>query len=77
MRVRILVPMKGTIDGIDLTHFEVGQIYDVGTTLANYLLASGYARPVVDKTPEADDVTERSQAHERDKAADKGRRDKR
>jgi hypothetical protein len=74
MRVRILVPMKGTIDGIDLTHFEVGQIYDVGTTLANYLLASGYARPVADKTQEDDGVTERSHAHERDRAADQGRR---
>jgi len=74
MRVRILVPMKGTIDGIDLTHFEVGQIYDVGTTLANYLLASGYARPVADKTQEDDGVTERSHAHERDRAAEKGRR---
>jgi hypothetical protein len=77
MRVRILVPMKGTIDGIDLTHFEVDQIYDVGTTLANYLLASGYARPVVGKTQEDDDVTEHSQARERDKAAEKGPRRKR
>jgi hypothetical protein len=76
MRVRILVPMKGTVDGIDLTHFEVGRIYDVGTTLANYLLASGYVIPVADTTPE-DDASERSRARERDKAAEKGPRRKR
>ena len=76
MRVRILVPMKGTVDGIDLTHFEVGRIYDVGTTLANYLLASGYVVPVADTTPE-DDASERSRARERDKAAEKGPRRKR
>jgi len=76
MRVRILVPMKGTVDGIDLMHFEVGRIYDVGTTLANYLLASGYVIPVADTTPE-DDASERSQARERDKAAEKGPRRKR
>ena len=76
MRVRILVPMKGTVDGIDLTHFQVGRIYDVGTTLANYLLASGYVIPVADTTPE-DDTSERSRARERDKAAEKGPRRKR
>jgi hypothetical protein len=76
MRVRILVPMKGTVDGIDLTHFQVGRIYDVGTTLANYLLASGYVVPVADTTQE-DDASERSQARERDKAAEKGPRGKR
>ena len=77
MRVRILVPMKGTVDGIDLTHFEVGRIYDVGTTLANYLLASGYVIPVAHDTPQQDEVSERSQARERDKAAEKGPRRKR
>jgi hypothetical protein len=65
------MPMKGTIDGIDLTHFEVGHVYDVGTTLANYLLASGYAKPIADETPKDDDVSERSHSHDRHKAADK------
>jgi hypothetical protein len=74
MRVRILVPMKRAIDGIDLSHFEVGQVYDVGTTLANYLLASGYTIPVAGGTPEEDDVSERSHTRDRDKAAEKGPR---
>jgi hypothetical protein len=67
MRVRIVVPMKRAIDGIDLKHFEVGQVYDVGTTVAN----SGYAIPIADDTPQDDDVSERAQARERDKAAEK------
>jgi hypothetical protein len=43
------------------------QVYDVRTTVANYLLASGYAIPIADDTPEDDDVSERAQARERDK----------
>jgi len=27
---------------IDLSHFEVNRVYDVGTSLANYLMASGF-----------------------------------
>ena len=56
MRLRILTAMKGKVDGTDLAHFEVGQVYDVGTSLANYLLASGYAEPLDEKMPDhADD----------------------
>ena len=51
MRVRITTRMDGSVDGIDLTHFEVGQIYDLGPVLANYLLASGYGVPVRDESP--------------------------
>jgi hypothetical protein len=51
MRIRITMPMKGEIDGIDLTRFQVGQVYDMGPSLANYLMASGYAMPVVDEKP--------------------------
>jgi len=43
--------MHGTIDGIDLEKFAVGNLYDVGTWLGNYLLASGYAVPVNDDKP--------------------------
>jgi hypothetical protein len=49
MRVRITRQIHETVDGIDLTAFEVGQVYDVGTTVANYLLAAGYAIPVVEE----------------------------
>jgi len=33
-----------------LTRFQIGQTYVVGTGLANYLLASGCAKPVADDT---------------------------
>jgi CheY-like chemotaxis protein len=36
----------GSVDGIDLTKFLEGLTYDVGTTLANYLLAQQWAEPV-------------------------------
>jgi hypothetical protein len=51
MRIRIVSVMKGDIDGIDLTKFEIGRVYDMGTSLANYLMASGYAMPVADERP--------------------------
>ncbi len=51
MRIRIISVMKGDIDGIDLTKFEIGHTYDMGTSLANYLMASGYAMPVADERP--------------------------
>ena len=39
-------PLEGTADGFDLRRFRVGQIYDVGTVLANLLLAEGWAIPI-------------------------------
>lgn len=51
MRVRIVSPMKGSIDGIDLSKFRIDFVYDMSTTLANYLMASGYAVPVIDDKP--------------------------
>jgi hypothetical protein len=80
MRVRIVSSMKGDIDGIDLTKFEIGRVYDMGTSLANYLMASGYAVPVADERPalvvpldEADRHTTSPLAE----AADKPRRQRR
>ena len=51
MRVLITKRVFGSIDGIQLSRFEVGQQYLVGTSLANYLLASGSAEPVADDSP--------------------------
>ena len=42
VRLRIIRPISGSIDGIDLNHFEVGSVYDVGTRLGSYLLAMGW-----------------------------------
>ena len=51
MRIRVLTPMKGFIDGLDLTQFRVGTVYDVSAALATYLMASCYAMPVTDEKP--------------------------
>jgi hypothetical protein len=51
MRLRITRPVSGSIDGIQLHHFEVGQIYEVGTSVGSYLLAIGAAEPVEDEGP--------------------------
>ena len=51
MRVRITQYLTGSIDGIQLRRFRLGEVYDMGTSLANYLMAMGYALPVVDERP--------------------------
>jgi hypothetical protein len=48
MRVRITQPIQGSIDGIQLDHFEVGALYDVSVSLACYLLAIEAAEPVAE-----------------------------
>lgn len=49
MRLRITKPLRGSIDGLHLGRFIVGEVYDVGTSLANYLLAIQAAEPVTDE----------------------------
>jgi hypothetical protein len=51
MRIRITEPLTGSIDGIQLDRFRVGETYDMGTTLASYLMAVGAARPLWTKVP--------------------------
>jgi hypothetical protein len=63
VRIRITRPLSGSIDGIQLSRFEVGVIYEVGTMLANYLLAEGLAEPVDASTP-AIPIQDRSEAIE-------------
>ena len=53
MRVRITRALTGDVDGIDLSKFVEGLCYDVGTTLANYLLAQGWAEPAAGDQPAA------------------------
>ena len=67
MRVRITQHLTGSIDGIQLRRFRLGEVYDMGPSLANYLMAMGYALPVVDErpaliTPLDDAETSRAQA---------------
>ena len=81
MRVKIVTAMHGKIDGIDLERFEVGRVYEVGTSLGHYLMASGYAMPVLDERPALitplDDVKTSSELSERSRAADRKRSKKR
>jgi hypothetical protein len=77
MRVRITVVMKGTIDGINLEQFKVGQVYDIGTSLASYLLASGYAVPVNDERLAPIGPLNNTSPPVKDHASDKPRRRKR
>jgi hypothetical protein len=51
VRLRITRSTNGSIDGIQLDHFEPGQLYDVGTAVGSYLLAIGAAEPVVEEGP--------------------------
>ena len=81
MRVKIVTAMRGKIDGIDLERFDVGRVYDVGTSLGNYLMASGCAMPVADERPAhitpLNDVKTSSELSQRSKAADHRRSKKR
>jgi len=71
MRVRIISAMRGQIDGIDLTRFQVASVYEVGTSLANYLMAAGCAEPVINEPPATgDSAREFSGPHTPDQAAD-------
>ena len=45
MRLRIILPLDGCIDGIPLDVFEPGYVYEVGTLLGCYLLATHAAVP--------------------------------
>lgn len=49
MRIKIVQkPPPHVLDGIDLSRFEVGEIYEVGNTLAPMFLAEKWAIPVDD-----------------------------
>jgi hypothetical protein len=49
VRLKITKHLSGSIDGLHLDRFAVGGVYDVGTSLANYLLAIGAAEPEGDE----------------------------
>ena len=51
MRVRITQSLHGNIDGIQLDRYVTGLIYEVSTTMGNYLLAEGWAVPVDEGAP--------------------------
>lgn len=48
MKVRITQQLSGSIDGIQLDHFQPGHVYDLGASLGSVLLAEGWAEPVLE-----------------------------
>ena len=51
MRVRITRTLTGSIDGIQLSRLSRGQVYDVNTSLACYLLSEEMAEPALSDEP--------------------------
>jgi hypothetical protein len=45
VRLRITRALSGSIDGIHLSHFVVGEVYEVGTSVGSFLLSVGAAEP--------------------------------
>src|SRR5229473_2983877 len=46
MRLRICRRLQGSIDGVAIDHLRIGLIYEIGTQVANVLLAEGWAEPL-------------------------------
>jgi len=53
MRVRILKPSAGIMDGVSLSHLLPGLTYDVEPSLGHYLTLNQYAEEVPSATPAA------------------------
>jgi hypothetical protein len=51
VRLKITKRLSGSIDGLHVGRFRAGEIYEIGTSLANYLLAINAAEPVSDTQP--------------------------
>jgi CheY-like chemotaxis protein len=50
VQLKIVRQPSGTVDGIDLSHFTIGTVFEVGTVLAMVLLVEGWAEPVAEAT---------------------------
>jgi hypothetical protein len=46
MLVRIIRPLSGTVDGVDLTRFEPGRTYKLSTEIGSFVLSLGAGEPV-------------------------------
>ena len=52
MRIKVIQrPPVASIDGLDLSHFHVGCLYDVGTAVGSVMLAEHWAEPCLDDSP--------------------------
>jgi hypothetical protein len=51
MRIRIVRPHPGELDGVALHVFQPGSIYEVPAEVATYLITMECAEPVVERGP--------------------------
>ena len=51
MRIRILRPRVHELDGVDLSVFHPGSLYEVEPSIATYLIVSGVAEPCAEDSP--------------------------
>ena len=51
MRIRMLRPQQGDVDGVDLACFRAGLTYDVAPTLGTYLVTVNAAEPLGSDEP--------------------------
>jgi hypothetical protein len=45
LKIRILRTPKGKIDGVDITAFHQGLVYDLASPVASLLICEGWAEP--------------------------------
>jgi hypothetical protein len=51
MRVRILKPSEGILDGVSLAHLTPGLTYDLNPSVAHHLMVKGCAEELPPSTP--------------------------
>jgi len=71
VRLRIIKPVAGDIDGISLKRFRVGEIHEVGSTVGNYLLSIGAAVPVRDAAADENADLDPQESEAADRRTDK------
>jgi hypothetical protein len=50
MRIRMVEP-RASVDGVDLSVFQGGRVYEVDPSIATYLVVSGVAEPCAGNSP--------------------------
>ena len=56
VRIRIMKPVAGVIDGVTLSRLHPGVIYEVPQSLGDYLLTIGAAEEMFSRFPEVDET---------------------
>jgi hypothetical protein len=51
MRIRMTEPRTSQVDGVNLSVFHPGHIYEVDASIATFLIVSGVAEPCDEQSP--------------------------